>query len=292
MIEIKELSKEFKVKQKQSFLKDLFKPDFKRIEAVKKISFSVESGEILGFIGPNGAGKTTTIKMLVGILWPTSGEIIVNGQVPYKDRKKYLYDVGVVFGQRKSLWPELSVYDNLELISSFYKIDKLTFKKRFSHLDKIMSIKEFSNNPFRKLSLGQQMRSELVGALIHSPKILFLDEPTIGMDIVAKYNFISLLKEINKNEKTTIILTSHDLHEIESLCKRIIVINKGSILYDGNINAIKSDKVVVTYEHSGKIMKKQVLKSKLKTFLNKIDLTGVTIEEVKLEDFVKQFYHP
>ncbi len=290
IIEVKELIKHYRVKEKKGVLKDLFNPQFKAIKAVDNISFSINKGEIVGFIGPNGAGKTTTIKMLTGILHPDFGEIISNGFVPYKERKKYLRKVGVVFGQRKSMWPEISVMDNLELISSFYGISGNLLKKRIDEISQLIDINEFINQPFRKLSLGQQMKAELVSCLIYKPDILFLDEPTIGMDIIAKFNFIQLLKKINEEEKTTIILTSHDLAEIENLCKRLIIINHGKIVYDGDFAKIKPDEVIIKWEDKGVIKEKKLKKKKVADFLKKIDIDTVNIKEIPLEDVIKEFY--
>lgn len=289
-ITIKNIKKQYKVKQKQNIFKDIFKPKYNIIKAVDDISCSIKKGELIGFIGPNGAGKTTTIKMLTGILWPTDGEIIANKYIPHKQRKEYLKEVGVVFGQRKSLWPELSVRQNIELIASFYGIKNSEFKKRLTELSKIIFIEEYLNQPFRKLSLGQQMKAELVSALIHKPKILFLDEPTIGMDIIAKLDFIKLLQRLNEVEKTTIILTSHDLHEVENLCKRIIIINKGKILFDGNIDKIKPKEIIIEYEHEGKLYSKQVKKIDLKKELNKLEFNEIRIKELSLEKVIKPFY--
>jgi ABC-2 type transport system ATP-binding protein len=290
IIKVNNLVKLFKVKEKKSFLKDLIKPEFKEILAVNNISFSVKKGEIVGFIGPNGAGKTTTIKMLSGILWPTSGEVFVNNLVPYKDRKSYVRNIGVVFGQRRSLWPELSVKDNIELIGSMYDLSDNLIKKRIDYLNKLIDISEFINQPFRKLSLGQQMKSELLASLIHSPKILFLDEPTIGMDIIAKTDFVNLLKKINQEEKCTIILTSHDLNEIEKLCKRIIIINKGKKLFDGDLNEIRPDELIVKYEKNNKFFEKRVNRKKIKEFLNSIEIENLIINEISLEDLIKKHY--
>lgn len=290
IIQVKNLSKAFKVKQKRGFLKDLFRPEYRRIDAVDNISFNIKKGELIGFIGPNGAGKTTTIKMLCGILWPTSGEALVNNKIPYKNREEYVKSMGVVFGQRRSLWPELSVKDNLELIGSMYGLSSEMITKRIIELNKLIIIEDFMLQPFRKLSLGQQMKSELVASLLHNPKILFLDEPTIGMDIIAKNDFINLLKEINKREECTIMLTSHDLNEIEKLCPRIIIINKGKKLFDGPIEKIKADKLIVRYEIENKIKEKVVAKNKIKDFLNKIDLTNINIREIPLEEVIKEHY--
>ncbi|MFA5303243.1 MAG: ATP-binding cassette domain-containing protein [Candidatus Nanoarchaeia archaeon] len=290
MINVKELSKYYRVKQKKGILKDLFNPEYKTIKAVDNISFSINKGEIVGFIGPNGAGKTTTIKMLTGILHPDFGEIVSNGFVPFRERKKYLQKVGVVFGQRKSMWPEISVMDNLELIGSFYNVSNVELKKRIDELGKLIDISDFINNPFRKLSLGQQMKAELVSCLVYKPDILFLDEPTIGMDIIAKFNFIQLLKKINDEEKTTIILTSHDLSEIENLCKRLIIINNGKIVYDGDFSKIKPDEVIIKWEDKGMIKEKRMKKNKVAKFLGKIDIDTVTIKEIPVEEVIKEFY--
>ncbi|MFA5333303.1 MAG: ATP-binding cassette domain-containing protein [Candidatus Nanoarchaeia archaeon] len=290
IITVKELSKYYKVKQKKGILKDLLKPEYKIIKAVDNISFSINKGELVGFIGPNGAGKTTTIKMLTGILHPDFGEIVSNSFVPFRERKKYLRKVGVVFGQRKSMWPEISVMDNLELISSFYNVSSDVLKKRIRELNKLIDIDEFINQPFRKLSLGQQMKAELVSCLVYKPDILFLDEPTIGMDIIAKFNFIQLLKKINEEENTTIILTSHDLSEIENLCKRLIIINKGKIVYDGEFSKIKPDEVIIKWEDKGVIKEKRMKKNNVAKFLGKIDIDTVTIKEIPVEEVIKEFY--
>lgn len=290
IIDVKNLVKYYKVKEKKGIIKDLIHPEFKIVKAVENISFSIKKGEIVGFIGPNGAGKTTTIKMLTGILHPDSGEIVSNGFVPYKSRKTYLKKVGVVFGQRKSMWPEISVMDNLELISSFYDVSNKELKKRINELSKLIDLSEFISTPFRKLSLGQQMKSELVSCLIYKPEILFLDEPTIGMDIIAKFNFIQLLKKINDEEKTTIILTSHDLAEIENLCKRLIIINKGRIVYDGEFSKIKPDEVIIKWEDKGKIREKRMKKGLVANFLKKIDIDTVNIKEIPIEEVINEFY--
>ncbi|MDD4353018.1 MAG: ATP-binding cassette domain-containing protein [Candidatus Nanoarchaeia archaeon] len=290
IIKVTGLVKHYRVKEKKGILKDLFSPEFKNISAVDNISFSIDKGEIVGFIGPNGAGKTTTIKMLTGILHPDFGEIISNGFVPYKQRKNYLKKVGVVFGQRKSMWPEISVMDNLELIGSFYNVSGIKLKDRIKELGKLIDISDFINQPFRKLSLGQQMKAELVSCLVYKPDILFLDEPTIGMDIIAKFNFIQLLKKINGDEKTTIILTSHDLSEIENLCKRLIIINHGKLVYDGDFSKIKPDEVIIKWEDKGEIKEKRMKKNKVAKFLEKIDIDTVTIKEIPVEEIIKEFY--
>lgn len=284
-------SKVFDVKQKVSFLKDLFAPKFKKVSAVDNISFKIKKGEIVGFVGPNGAGKTTTIKMVTGILWPSSGQILVHGESPQEKRKHVVRKIGAVFGQRKSLWPELSVKDGLELIASFYGVTGNEFKVRYQQLAETFEVTGFERTPFRKLSLGQQMRAELCAALLHRPEILLLDEPTIGLDIIAKHELLEFLKRINKKENVTIVLTSHDLAEIEHLCPRIIVINHGKILYDGTVSKLIPNEVVVEYEIGTKTYKKQLPKKELKKFLIGIDSTNFKVNDVPLEEIIKHFFN-
>ncbi len=243
MIEVKNVSKEFKKIVKEpgfkGSVKSLFHKTIETIKAVDDISFSVKEGEILGFIGPNGAGKSTAIKMLTGILTPTSGEIVINGQVPYKNRKKYVKEIGVVFGQRTQLWWDLPLSETFTVLKEIYQIEDKAFKERMEFLNQVLELDEFITSPVRTLSLGQRMRADIAAAMIHNPKVLFLDEPTIGLDVVVKDNIRKAIAEINKNEKTTIILTTHDLSDIELLCKRIVMIDKGKKVYDGDLDAMK-----------------------------------------------------
>ena len=234
-IVISNLSKKFTfpVKSKSSgWFKNLFFPEKKEIVAVDNISFSVESGERIAFIGPNGAGKSTTIKMLTGILFPTSGKVNILGLDPTKDRKKLAYQIGTVFGQRSQLLPNLPLTDSLEFFGVMYDLTDKQIKKRIAELSDIFDLSSFIDQPVRKLSLGQRMRGEVAASLIHKPKIILLDEPTIGLDVVAKKTLRDLLLKINKEEGTTIFLTSHDVGDIESLCDRTIIINNGKIIKD------------------------------------------------------------
>ncbi|HLP79480.1 MAG TPA: ATP-binding cassette domain-containing protein, partial [Acidobacteriota bacterium] len=270
--------------EKKGFIKDMLTPSYRSISAVSNISFSINKGEIIGFIGPNGAGKTTTIKMLCGILWPTSGNVVIDGLVPWEQRKKHVAKIGAVFGQRKSFWPELSVKENLQLIAAIYKAPE-------SRIDAVkfdLKLDSFFDQPFRKLSLGQQMKAELAGAIIHQPSILFLDEPTIGMDIVAKSEFMELLKKVNEKAKTTILLTSHDLHEIELLCKRIIIVNQ-KILYDGLLEKIRPSKVQVTLTKGSSQKSMVIEKSQVKSMLDK-DYDDIKIEEIPIEEIIREYY--
>ena len=243
MIEVKNVSKEFKKIIKEPGLKGSVKSLFHKkqeiVKAVDDISFTVEKGEILGFIGPNGAGKSTAIKMLTGILTPTSGEIMINGQIPYKNRKKYVKEIGVVFGQRTQLWWDLPLSETFTVLKEIYQIEDKTFKNRMDFLNQVLDLEPFIKSPVRTLSLGQRMRADIAASMIHNPKVLFLDEPTIGLDVVVKDNIRKAITEINQNEKTTIILTTHDISDIELLCKRIVMIDKGKKVYDGALDKMK-----------------------------------------------------
>lgn len=235
VIKISNLCKSFTFsvkKQNSGWLKNLFFPDKKLIKAVENISFEVTEGERIAFIGPNGAGKSTTIKMLTGILFPTSGKVNILGFDPTKDRKKLAYQIGTVFGQRSQLLPNLPLTDSLEFFGVMYDMSNEEIKKRITELVEIFDLESFINQPVRKLSLGQRMRAEVAVSLIHKPKIILLDEPTIGLDVVAKKTLRDLLLKINKEENTTIFLTSHDVGDIESLCDRTIIINHGIIIKD------------------------------------------------------------
>jgi len=234
-IEISHLTKKFTfpVKNKKAgWLKNLLSPEKREVVAVSDISFSVGAGERVAFIGPNGAGKSTTIKMLTGILFPTSGTMNVLGYDPTKERKKLAYQIGTVFGQRSQLLPNLPLTDSLEFFGVMYDLTDTQIKKRVAELTELFSLGEFIDQPVRKLSLGQRMRAEVAASLIHKPKLILLDEPTIGLDVVAKKALRDLLLTINKEEKTTIFLTSHDVGDIESLCERTIIVNRGTVIKD------------------------------------------------------------
>lgn len=243
IIEVNNLKKEFRVKLKEKGIKGsikaMFKPQYKEINAVNDISFSIEEGEIIAFIGPNGAGKSTTIKMLTGILYPTSGKISVMGIDPSKERKKLAYNIGTVFGQKEQLWMHLTPYDNFKFFGAIYDLEDSQIEKKIKELSNTFDLEKFINTPVRNLSLGQRIRCEIVASLIHEPKVLFLDEPTIGLDPVVKENIRELIKKMNKEYKTTIFLTSHDVGDIEKLCKRVIIINDGKIILDDTMRKLK-----------------------------------------------------
>jgi ABC-2 type transport system ATP-binding protein len=235
VISVSNLSKEFTVYKSKGF----FKRELSRVNAVNNISFNVKEGEILAFIGPNGAGKSTTIKMMTGILKPTAGDTKVLGLDPQRDRKKLAYKIGSVFGQKSQLWFHLPPMDSFQLLGSIYDLQSKELQGRIDYLSGMMEIKELMDIPVRKLSLGQRIKCEIAASLLHSPKVIFLDEPTIGLDVIAKKNLRSLIKRINEEEKTTIFLTSHDMGDIEKLCKRMVIINCGSILLDENVKSLK-----------------------------------------------------
>lgn len=243
-IDVKDLRKDFRVQKNREglsgALKDLFKREYREVRAVKDISFQIPQGEICGYIGENGAGKSTTIKMLTGILVPTAGSLKVNGYVPYKDREKFVNGIGVVFGQRSQLWWDIGVIESFQLLRKVYGVSEQDFKKRLDNLVERLQLGDLLNRPVRKLSLGQRMRCELVASLLHNPSILFLDEPTIGLDIVVKTEIRDFLMQMNKEEGTTILLTTHDLQDIEALCSRVIMLDDGRIIYDGGLDELKT----------------------------------------------------
>lgn len=243
MIYVKDLKKEFKKTIKEpgikGSIKSFFKPEKEIVTAVNDISFEIEKGEILGFIGPNGAGKSTVIKMLTGILTPTSGSCCINGQNPQKDRKKYVKEIGVVFGQRTQLWWDLPLTETYSVLKEIYEVEDSKFKKRMAFLNEVLDLEDFIKSPVRTLSLGQRMRADIAASLLHSPKVLFLDEPTIGLDVVVKDNIRKAIAKINEEENTTVVLTTHDLADIEMLSKRIVMIDKGNKVFDGKITDLK-----------------------------------------------------
>ena len=246
IIKVKNLSKVFNKPIRGNGLKGMIKTLFsnKKIKftAVNNISFTINQGEMVAYIGANGAGKSTTIKMMTGILTPTSGEVLINGMHPYdsKARKKVLQNIGVVFGQRTQLWWDLPLQETFSLLKDIYNISDKDYDERFNYLKNILELDKFIQSPVRTLSLGQRMRADLAASLLHNPSILFLDEPTIGLDILVKDHIIKAINEINKKYNTTVILTTHDMSDILNLCHRVIIIDEGKILFDGSIDEIKN----------------------------------------------------
>jgi len=244
LIHIENLSKHFKVLNRREGLggavRDLFSGDYRTVEAVAGVSFDIEAGEIVGYIGPNGAGKSTTIKMMTGILKPTGGVIQVNGLTPYENRIRQAQIMGVVFGQRTQLWWDLPVIESFKILKEIYKVDDKTFDDHMGMFNELVGLKSLYSQQVRTLSLGQRMLCDITASFLHNPQVVFLDEPTIGLDISIKAKIRSVIQELNSKRKTTIILTTHDLGDVEALCKRIIIIDKGKILYDGNIKQVNA----------------------------------------------------
>ncbi len=244
IIEVQDLTKEFRTFRRREgvwgALQNLFVRERITVRAVESVSFSIETGEMVGYIGANGAGKSTTVKMLTGILVPTGGRIVANGSVPYRDRRHYTRHIGVVFGQRTQLWWDIAVIESFKLLKEIYEVSDADYRRRLGVFSEILNLKGYLNTPVRKLSLGERMRCDIAASLLHNPPVLFLDEPTIGLDVVAKDRIREFLKEVNRMEHTTVLLTTHDLSDIEELCKRIIVIDRGKILFDGALREMKA----------------------------------------------------
>lgn len=319
IIEVNNISKEFKVKIKgQGFkgsLKSIMMPKNKIVKAVNNISFEVEKGEILAFIGPNGAGKSTTIKMLTGILYPDQGHIKVMDIDPTKKRKELAFKIGTVFGQKEQLWMHLTPYDNFKFFGSIYDLSNKVIDQRIEELRVVFELDDILYTPVKNLSLGQRIKCELACALIHKPEILFLDEPTIGLDPVVKENIRVLIKRMNKEYKTTVFLTSHDVGDIEKLCKRVIIINNGKMVMDESMDHLKyhyldkkiievkmTEKVNLSDEDGIKIIKDKGYNLKLeidtakKTVIDAIKLLNpekiidINISNIPLEEIISGIY--
>jgi len=243
LIYVHDLSKHFRSFHRREGLwgsiQNLFVRDYRTVAAVDCVSFSIERGEMVGYIGPNGAGKSTSIKMLTGILVPTSGEVRVNGFTPFRQRRQYVKTIGVVFGQRTQLWWDIAVIESFKLLRRIYDVPERDFDRRMEHFNDILGIRDYLHTPVRKLSLGERMRCDLAAALLHNPPLLFLDEPTIGLDVVAKDHIRHFLRAINRQFQTTVLLTTHDLDDIEELCRRLLIIDRGRVLYDGPLALLK-----------------------------------------------------
>ncbi|MDR1642313.1 MAG: ATP-binding cassette domain-containing protein [Clostridiales bacterium] len=244
MIELNGISKTFKVAKRDAgalaSLKSLFHREYDHVRALDNVSFKIESGEIVGYIGPNGAGKSTSVKVMSGILVPDCGKCECLGYTPWKKRREYVRNIGVVFGQRTQLWWDVPVIDSFWLLKGIYKVPDGEFKRNLDTLTEIMGLQDFVNTPLRQLSLGQRMRAEITASLLHSPKILFLDEPTIGLDAPSKLAVRQFVKDVNAQNKTTVIIATHDMNDIEALTDRVILIGKGRILCDGSFSAIRN----------------------------------------------------
>lgn len=324
IIELKNIKKTFRVIKRDSqrtlsSVLSYFHRQYSYLNAVNDISFEIDKGEIVGYIGPNGAGKSTTIKLMSGILVPTSGEIFLNGVIPYKQRKANAYNIGVVFGQRSQLWWDLPMGNSLQLLKRMYKISDADYAKRVANFKEILQIDTFIDTPIRNLSLGQKMRAELCASFLHNPSVVFLDEPTIGLDIVAKRSIREFIVEVNRQFGTTIILTTHDIADIESVCERVILIDKGQVLFDDKLKELtnvygnhekliielidpvpaedmiklpnvasittKDNIVEITYN-----TKKSNRSSVIKYFYNQYDVKNFEIKQTTIEDIVFDMY--
>ncbi len=244
IIELKGITKEFKVLNRREGLKgsfkDLFSRDYKIVRAVDDISLCVKQGEMVGFLGPNGAGKSTTIKMMTGVLEPSGGELIVNDRVPYKNRTKNSQEIGVVFGQRSQLWWALPLVESFKLLKDIYQIPQKDYDDMMEMYGSLVNIDELLHKPVRQMSLGQRTLSDILAAFLHNPKIVFLDEPTIGLDVSMKSKIRDLIRELNRQKNTTVILTTHDMGDVDALCERIVIIDKGKLLYDNDIEHLRN----------------------------------------------------
>lgn len=323
-IEVKNISKEYKTAIHKSgfsgYIQHLFHPQYNKFNAVNDISFSIEQGEIVGYLGENGAGKSTTIKMLTGLLTPSSGEIVINGIIPYKNRIKNNFQIGAIFGQKTQLWWDLPVMESFKLIGNLYKIPKEQFQKNLAWIVNELELESLLSKQVRNLSLGQKMKCEIAATFIHEPKIVYLDEPTIGLDVLVKENIRRFIKSVNKRFHTTIILTTHDISDVEELCERIILIDKGKKIYDGNIISFKerysSDQSLIIYkkdsvsflekivfpdslkiiEENSRLIKLSYNTEKIKVmdiihlFEQYYTIENIELSEIKFEDLLKEVY--
>jgi len=243
VIDVERLEKTFRIARARpgmlGTITSLFSREVRVVQAVRDVSFTIEQGEMVGCVGPNGAGKSTTIKMLTGILVPSGGRVEVLGQVPHKRRKHIAQHIGVVFGQRTQLWWDLPLIDSLELLRHIYRVSSDRYERNLRHMSELLDLEPFLRTPVRQLSLGQRMRGDLAAALLHEPKILYLDEPTIGLDVVAKHRIRDFLRTINREQGATVLLTTHDMADVEQLCSRLLIIDHGTLLYDGSLEAIR-----------------------------------------------------
>lgn len=323
MIEVKDLVKTYQTIQKEDgllgYFKNLIHPKYKEYVAVNHINFEVQEGELVGYIGENGAGKSTTIKMLTGLLAPTSGKVLVNGIVPNEKRMQNNQNIGAVFGQKTQLWWDLPVIESFRLIKQMYQIPDGEYRKNLKRFTQILQLEELLNKQVKNLSLGQKMRCEIAATFLHNPKIVYLDEPTIGLDVLVKENIRNFIKEINKEKNTTVILTTHDFKDIEDVCDRIILLDRGQIIYDGQKQRFKEEygksviaEFVIKHKKE-RIEKKQNLmfeileetenKMKVKFEHDKVtimkvmdelsnycDIEDIHMKEAELEDIVKEIY--
>ena len=322
IVRVERLTKVFRSYRREEGLRaalaSLVRRKATEVAAVSDVTFSIDRGEMVGYIGANGAGKSTTIKMLTGILTPSSGDVVCNGFVPYRDRIRYVATIGVVFGQRTQLWWDIAVVESFRLLKEIYGLSEAEYRDRMALFDRVLGLAAYLHQPVRKLSLGERMRCDLAASLLHRPPLLFLDEPTIGLDIVAKANVREFLQEINRQEGTTVLLTTHDLADIETLCRRVIVIDHGRLLFDGALNELRDRILPITsivfdvkrapepgqLEWNGRTIREVGLHryrldidrreaapaTAVKEIVNRFDVSDLKIEEPEIEAVVKRIY--
>ncbi|MBN1583950.1 MAG: ATP-binding cassette domain-containing protein [Anaerolineae bacterium] len=320
MIKVSHLSKHFRVAQPgrgpAGKVKRLFVPQYKTIRAVDDVSFQIQEGEIVGYLGPNGAGKSTTIKLLTGVLYPTAGSLQVNGLVPHENRTQNAYNIGVVYGQRSQLDWDLPLIDSFDVLAAMYKLPRQRYRDHLDFLVELMDMKAFVDQPVRKLSLGQKMRGDLAASLLHEPSILYLDEPTIGLDVVSKNRVLQLLRDLNVQKRTTIVFTTHNLSDVERICPRIMIIDKGRIILDATQGEIleqfgRQRLLVVEFEHgiqdivvpNGEVIKEEDNKlwiafdreqisafDLVRTLGTDQGIKDISIQEASIESIVAQIY--
>jgi ABC-2 type transport system ATP-binding protein len=325
LIDVRELSKDFRTFKRREgvwgSIQNLFVREHITVRAVDRVSFAVDRGEMVGYIGPNGAGKSTSIKMLTGILMPSSGEARVNGYLPYRQRRQYVKSIGVVFGQRTQLWWDIAVVESFKLLRRIYEVPERDFRERMDKFNQILGIQDYLFTPVRKLSLGERMRCDLAAALLHNPPLLFLDEPTIGLDVVAKDQIRKFLRAINREFQTTVLLTTHDLDDIEELCRRIMIIDHGRLLYDGPLDLLKqkllrTKQIKFAVKDSGQLTRVQsfvrdgleleqvdqltylirfdrtrmATADLIRQILNTVEVRDLLIEDEPIEEVVKRIY--
>ena len=319
MIELIDIQKHYKVRRRNSGIKNafssFFRKDYQIIEALKGISFTINDGEIVGYIGPNGAGKSSTIKIMSGVLTPDQGTCLINGRIPWSQRKEHVKEIGVVFGQRTQLWWDVPVIDSFELLKDIYQIPNDVYQRNLNELVELLDLATLIKTPTRQLSLGQRMRCEIVAALLHEPKVLFLDEPTIGLDAISKLAVRDFIRKINKEKKTTVLLTTHDMQDIEALVDRIILIGNGQILLDGSLQSLKqrfSKDKIITIDFIGDNIMPSIglsinenanqhaviqvdtsilsIKEAIHTISQQIEIQDMSISSVSIEDIVVSLY--
>lgn len=320
VIKAKGLNKKFKKHSRQKGLwnafKSLFKRDYRIIQAVKDVSLNIKKGEILGYLGPNGAGKSTVIKMLTGILHPDSGRAECLGYTPWLQRERYVQHIGAVFGQKSTLWWDLPPIDTFELNKNIYQVPEKEFNQRLTELTELLGVEDISSTPTRKLSFGERMRCEFINSLLHNPEIVFLDEPTVGVDVVAKERIRGFIKKINKEQGVTVLLTTHDVRDVEELCNRIIIIDKGEHIYEGSVKKLKKEYIthkelivefedepgrlripnceVVSLEGVKAVLRADINKTSVGTIvqhlMDKHEVTDIDINEESVESIIRKIY--